>query len=50
MDNFIEKCIDTGAPGAAQDINKYIAAGWYIYYDGFTICILRKNITEDTTK
>ena len=50
MNNFIEKYIDTYTPGAAQDINKYIAAGWYIHYNGLTVCILRKNITEDITK
>jgi hypothetical protein len=46
MDNFIEKFIDTYKPGATQEINKYMAAGWYIHYNGLTVCILRKNITE----
>jgi hypothetical protein len=46
MDNFIEKYIDTYKAGAAQEINKYLAAGWYIYYNGITVCILRKNTKE----
>ena len=42
--NYIEKYIDLTEFGAEQQINKYIANGWFIHDNGLTLVILRKYI------
>ena len=44
MNNFIEKYFDLSEYGIEHDINKYLANGWYIYEQGLTLLIMRKNI------
>ena len=44
MTNFIEKYIDNCEAGAAHTINAYLANGWFIYDQGLTLTIMRKNI------
>ena len=44
MTNFIEKYFDLSEPYIDYDIKKYLANGWYIYDQGLTLIILRKNI------
>ena len=46
MNNFIEKYFNLMDEGVEYDINKYLANGWYIHYNGITCIILRKNIEE----
>lgn len=38
-----EKYIDLTEPGADYDVRKYLAAGWYIAYQGLTLIILQKD-------
>lgn len=42
--NYIEQYIDLTEYGAEQDINRYIANGWYIHDYGLTLVILRKPV------
>ena len=41
---FVEKYIDMRDPGANYDINRCLANGWFIFFEGLTLCILRKYI------
>ena len=42
MENIIEKYIDLTEAGALYTIQKHLACGWYIYFEGITSVILRK--------
>jgi hypothetical protein len=44
MNNFIEKYFDLTEYGADQDINKYLANGWFIFHQGLTLVIMRKYV------
>lgn len=46
MDNFIEKYIDLTEYGAQYEIDKHIAAGWYIVHQGLTLVIMRLDSTR----
>ena len=39
---ILEKYIDLTEPGALYDIQKYLACGWYIFSEGITLVIMRK--------
>lgn len=41
---LIQKIIDTTEPGAAYEINKHIANGWYIAFQGITMIIFEKEV------
>lgn len=42
MTDYLERYIDTMEPGAEQEIGKYLANGWFVYYEGVTLVILRR--------
>jgi hypothetical protein len=44
MDNILEKYLDTSVAGIEYTLKKYIAGGWYIYFEGLTMIILRKEL------
>lgn len=44
---MLEKYIDNQKPGADKTILAYLATGWYIYYEGITLTILRKDTTNE---
>lgn len=41
---FLEKHFDLTVEGTDYDIRKYLAAGWYIHYQGITLVIMRKDV------
>lgn len=43
---MIEKIIDLLELGASQDVLKYLANGWYVYDEGLTYVIMRKDIND----
>ena len=42
--NFIEKYIDNTTAGAGDTISTYLAYGWFVYYQGLALTIMRKYI------
>lgn len=44
MKTFIEKYFNAADPYIEYDINKHLASGWYVHYEGLTYIIMRKNI------
>lgn len=42
MNNFIEKYFDLTECGVEYTIKSYLANGWQIHHQGFTLLILRK--------
>lgn len=43
---MIEKIIDLLEPSAEDEVLKYLANGWYIYDEGMTYIIMRKDIND----
>lgn len=41
---IIEKLLDLTKYGAQHDINKHIANGWWIDYQGLTYIIMKKRV------
>ena len=41
---IVEKYIDATAYDADYEIRKHLANGWYVYHEGLTLIILRKDL------